>query len=128
MSAHRECKKRRYKRLSQELRDALGGRCRKCKVKKKRPLHFDIVAPNDGGRHHRKLGPMQRIRYYLAEYKRGNVQLLCNVCNGRKGAIQDRAMYARRRPAWRLDYWHEQELNEMQGQALASVMVDEVPF
>lgn len=119
MSSHRESKKKWYRETSAKLRCALGGRCRKCKVKRKRPLHFDVKTPVDGGRHHRKQGPCQRLRFYLAQHAAGNLDLLCNSCNSVKGATKDKAYYAR--------IAYEQDI-ESEGQVLAALVIEEVPF
>lgn len=107
------------RRHSERLKVILGGKCKRCGVKKKRPLHFDVILPVNND-HHRKLSWDQRIRFYYKQHAAGNLQLLCLVCNGKKGGGQDKAYYAQRAI--------DQQL-EAEGQALASMVTDDsVPF
>jgi hypothetical protein len=63
----------------------LGGRCRACGTDQ--CLTFDCIRPT-GPRHHR-LSSVGRICFYREQMRRGNVQLLCSLCNSKKGAKQN---------------------------------------
>lgn len=64
------------------LVQALGGKCAQCGVTSN--LTFDCIKPT-GGQHHR-MSSVQRMGYYLAQARRGNVQVLCHGCNSKKGS------------------------------------------
>lgn len=71
------------KRRSEQLRTVLGGKCSACGETEK--LEFDCRQPK-GHRHH-TLEYSSRVSFYLAEHRRGNLQLLCKDCNAIKGAM-----------------------------------------
>lgn len=58
----------------------LGGHCARCG--ETRHLQFDLKA-SDGGFHHGLSWP-QRQLYYMTEFGRGNLQLLCPRCHTAK--------------------------------------------
>jgi 5-methylcytosine-specific restriction endonuclease McrA len=60
----------------------LGNRCRHCRTRKE--LSFDVVTPCDCGEHHRREWSW-RISFYRAQHAAGNLQILCDKCNARKG-------------------------------------------
>ncbi len=69
----------RRKRL--ELMTLLGNVCAHCGTTES--LEFDCIRPK-GDRHHRG-DASQRMCFYQRQFREGNVQVLCNVCNARKG-------------------------------------------
>ncbi len=73
----------RKNRLRAELFTILGHTCKQCGTGQ--DLTFDLIIPALDDRHHR-FNSYDRIVFYWNQHKtRGNVQVLCNVCNGRKG-------------------------------------------
>ena len=62
------------------LRNQLGGRC--CVCGTMLDLQFDFIK-SDGGAHH-KLSSHDRVRAYITEFNRGNLQLLCGLHNREK--------------------------------------------
>jgi hypothetical protein len=60
----------------------LGRRCVMCGITTN--LTFDCIRAT-GGAHH-KLSSPSRMSFYLAQFRRGNLQVLCHDCNSRKGA------------------------------------------
>jgi len=67
------------------LRLSLGGKCAHCRTTEK--LTFDLVIPYDAGRHH-KMEYSWRVSFYRIEARHGNLQILCEKCNARKGNKQ----------------------------------------
>ena len=63
------------------LRVILGNKCAQCGSKHK--LEFDCKIPK--GHKHHKIEWSWRICFYRQEHSRGNLQLLCSVCNSAKG-------------------------------------------
>ena len=61
----------------------LGGRCAACGATDE--LEFDCIAPR-GSRHH-GMDTSQRISFYRAQMRMGNIQLLCTRCNALKGDL-----------------------------------------
>ncbi len=59
----------------------LGNVCAHCGTDQN--LEFDCLSPR-GDRHHRG-DASQRMCFYRRQFREGNLQVLCNVCNGRKG-------------------------------------------
>lgn len=66
------------------LRHKLGDECAYCGRTEK--LQFDVCISVDSGRHHRRMDWSHRMSFYTGQLAAGNLQLLCDVCNGRKGA------------------------------------------
>ncbi len=64
-----------------ELTALLGNVCAHCGTAE--DLEFDCIYPK-GDRHHRG-DASQRMCFYLRQFREGNLQVLCNVCNARKG-------------------------------------------
>ena len=62
---------------------ALGGCCVLCQ--RRDELTFDCISPMGNG-HHRGSAP-QRISFYRAQMRCGNVQLLCARCNSLKSDL-----------------------------------------
>ena len=67
------------------LRADLGERCARCSLPF--DLEFDCIQPN-GPAHHGK-SFCDRIRFYVREHQRGNLQLLCVKCHQLK-SVQDK--------------------------------------
>ena len=59
----------------------LGARCVSCGTDQ--CLTFDCIRPT--GDHHHRLSSVGRVCYYRDQMRRGNVQLLCSLCNSKKG-------------------------------------------
>lgn len=70
------------KTLTARFRLVLGNRCAYCGSQA--DLTFDCIRAR-GGEHH-ALEYSSRLAFYRREMAAGNLQLLCRVCNGRKGA------------------------------------------
>lgn len=69
------------KRKRRELIALLGNVCAHCGTDEN--LEFDCVSPK-GHRHHRG-DASQRMCFYRRQFREGNLQVLCTVCNARKG-------------------------------------------
>ncbi len=69
------------RRKRRELLELLGNVCAHCGTAEN--LEFDCVVPM-GDRHHRG-DASQRMCFYRRQFREGNLQVLCNVCNARKG-------------------------------------------
>ncbi len=69
------------KRKRRELMTLLGNVCAHCGTMD--GLEFDCIYPK-GDRHHRG-DASQRMCFYQRQFREGNLQVLCNVCNARKG-------------------------------------------
>jgi 5-methylcytosine-specific restriction endonuclease McrA len=63
---------------------ALGRRCAVCGAEK--DLTFDLVIPDGHKFHHAKMSSGCRVTHYWEHFLNGNLQVLCDKCNGRKGA------------------------------------------
>jgi hypothetical protein len=68
----------------QRMTMILGGQCACCGSAEK--LTFDCIEPM-GHDHHRKNAP-ERISFYRKQMRAGNVQLLCESCNGLKADLR----------------------------------------
>ncbi len=64
------------------LRSIFGGECLRCGHP--RNLTFDVIKPVDNGEHW-KLDSERRMSFYMREFWRNNIQLLCVSCNSNKG-------------------------------------------
>jgi 5-methylcytosine-specific restriction endonuclease McrA len=62
------------------MKQILGGRCVRCGTTEN--LTFDCIQPK-GDAHHR-LGSVNRVAFYKEEMRRGNLQILCALCNSKK--------------------------------------------
>ncbi len=69
------------KRKRRELMELLGNVCAHCGTDEN--LEFDCISPR-GDAHHRGEAS-QRMCFYRRQFREGNLQVLCSVCNGRKG-------------------------------------------
>lgn len=79
-------KKEWAKRAYKNLMAILGNRCNYCCVETN--LQFDCIIPQ-GDRHHR-MNTIGRIQFYRKQHFHfGNVQVLCEKCNARKGSKED---------------------------------------
>lgn len=67
-----------------ELTMLLGGTCRECGTEDN--LTFDCVIPQ-GDKHH-KMDTSARMSFYNFQFRLGNLQVLCDKCNSRKGATE----------------------------------------
>ncbi len=69
------------RRKRRELLELLGNVCAHCGTTEN--LEFDCIRPR-GDKHHRGEAS-QRMCFYRRQFREGNLQVLCNMCNGRKG-------------------------------------------
>ncbi len=69
------------KQKRRELMTLLGNVCAYCGTVE--DLEFDCIHPR-GDRHHRGEAS-QRMCFYRRQWREGNLQVLCSVCNARKG-------------------------------------------
>jgi hypothetical protein len=69
------------RRARRELMTLLGNVCAQCGTSEN--LEFDCISPR-GHRHHRG-DASQRMCFYRRQFRDGNLQVLCTVCNARKG-------------------------------------------
>ncbi len=69
------------RRKRRELMTLLGNVCAHCGTRK--DLEFDCIRPR-GDKHHRG-DASQRMCFYRRQWREGNLQVLCNVCNAQKG-------------------------------------------
>lgn len=60
----------------------LGPICKDCKATEK--LTFDCIEPQ--GHKHHKMDTSQRMCFYRKQFDKHNLQVLCDSCNGKKGA------------------------------------------
>lgn len=77
----------RYSSLAAAKRDAiflvLGKRCVLCGAKDS--LEFDVIRPvGEPKGHHQKMSWGQRMNFYCRQLSAGNLQILCDKCNGAK--------------------------------------------
>jgi hypothetical protein len=63
----------------------LGDRCKRCSATNN--LEFDCIVPNGKAHHGKSL--CDRIRFYVAEFHRNNLQLLCAECHSLK-SVEDK--------------------------------------
>jgi len=73
------------------LRDRLGGRCAFCGTTL--DLQFDLKV-GDGAEHH-GMSSHDRALFYIKEFNRGNLQLLCGLHNREKWQKEERERKAR---------------------------------
>lgn len=79
------------RRTRETLLDVLGRRCKWCGAgEDTAKLTFDVIIPEtpggpDGNGHHRKMDWSHRMSFYRRENDRGNLQVLCDSCNSKKG-------------------------------------------
>jgi len=72
--------------LRRQLMHLLGGPvCAHCGSTS--DLCFDLIKPALDDKHHRFNG-YDRVKFYFREHSRGNVQVLCDTCNSRKGQAE----------------------------------------
>lgn len=125
-SAWRNSKHRNIRWAGKErnrLRKLMGYVCYRC-GKRKRSIHFDVIIPvHPPDLHGRKLSWDQRMRYYLAHYKAGNLRLACATCNGHKGATEDKEYHRLMRAAG-----NRQAGDDDVEHVPASTVTDDVPF
>ncbi len=67
------------------LRALLGNRCNHKFCRETRPwlLTFDCIKPM-GQEHTKRMGSRQRLCFYVQQYRKGNLQLLCEYHNNQK--------------------------------------------
>jgi hypothetical protein len=86
-------------RARARLMAKLGAHCAHCGSTE--ILEFDCKVPT-GDRHHR-MDPSARMCYYHAQYRAGNLQVLCQRCNGAKGGyLNEDLCDLCRRPVYRM--------------------------
>jgi len=51
-------------------------KCKQCGSRDYRKLEFDVITPCDGGEHH-KIEWSWRMSFYMEQFRKGNLQLLC---------------------------------------------------
>ena len=59
----------------------MGGKCTQCGSTEE--LTFDCINPQ-GSDHHSAMDWSWRMSFYRAQFKQGNLQLLCHMCNSTK--------------------------------------------
>lgn len=74
------------RRTTLKLRAELGGRCAYCG--QRTTLQFDCKFPV--GDYHHRMEWSWRVSFYREQQRNGNLQLLCERCNARKGNMSDR--------------------------------------
>ena len=79
--------------LREFILELSGGVCARCRGGER--LEFDLKI-SDGGRHH-SLSHSERQRFYLLEFQKGNLQILCRKCHQEKTTadVRDRAARAK---------------------------------
>ena len=108
------------RKMRDELHSKHGRRCSMCgRSELEIKLHIDCIVPQ-GDEHHRKKGWACRMRFYRKQDAIGNIRLLCEECNARKGATDDKAYHQRMRLLVEEAGVAEQEV--------CSVEIEEVPF
>jgi len=80
--ARRQLEWARKQRL--QLRRLLGLRCWNCGSRDYRKLEFDCIFPQ-GDFHHRRMDWSWRMSFYRRQLAEGNLALLCQSCNSKKG-------------------------------------------
>lgn len=75
-----------WARVARErLMSELGNECSYCGSTVE--LEFDCIIPR--GRDHHTYSTDHRMCFYHREHAAGNIQILCRVCNAKKGNYQD---------------------------------------
>lgn len=68
-----------------ELFQKLGTACVYCGTTE--DLTFDLIIPSLDDKHHR-MNPYDRVLFYIQQDRQGNLQVLCDTCNSRKGVAE----------------------------------------
>ena len=74
------------RKARKKLLSILGNECELCKTSKvSNPgeLVFDVIFPCDYGKHH-AFDTSQRMSFYHAQHRKGNLQILCTYHNATK--------------------------------------------
>lgn len=66
-----------------KLRRILGLQCKQCGSRYYMKLEFDCIKPT--GHWHHRIEWSWRMSFYNKQHKAGNLQLLCDRCNSKKG-------------------------------------------
>lgn len=78
----RQRRAKRREMLRVYLRSQLGASCKQCGADHDVCLEFDCISPC-GDEHHR-MNSHDRLEFYLHEFIKGNLQVLCSPCNNKK--------------------------------------------
>lgn len=105
------------RRRRQHLLLMLGGRCRTCGTRE--ALTFDLISP--GGDQHHRMEASTRCSFYSAEMRRGNLQILCAVCNSIKGGISRELYRAALRAMYLSEHGRAGEGTPARGNALTAL-------
>lgn len=83
------------RRERDKLRLVLGSKCARCGEDDLPLLQFDVITidPDDNNAHHQELSWDQRMRFYLKQHEKKNVQLLCQKCHGSKSKKENQQHY-----------------------------------
>ena len=78
--------------LRDKIRDDLSRKCKKCgkteeEVEAEEGNYFTFHHPRGRRWEPNKMNLLQRMRRYMADHKRGKLELWCNKCNSEDGSV-----------------------------------------